>query len=65
MNMNTTLREPGYPTLASLLRVIRGFAEASVVAIAFALAILIVGGLIALLVGGLHASLSWLAILGA
>lgn len=40
--------------------IIRGFAGASLVAVAFALAILIIGTPIALIVGAAHAGLSWL-----
>jgi hypothetical protein len=44
----------------SLLRVVRGFAEASLAALAFVLAILLIGTPIALIVRGLHETLSWL-----
>jgi hypothetical protein len=47
--------------LSSFVRVIRAFAEASVVALGFVLAILAIGTPIALIVRGLHESLSWLA----
>ena len=45
---------------ASLVRVVRGFAEASLVALAFACAILLLGMPLALIVRGLHDALSWL-----
>ncbi len=45
------------------LRTIRGFAEASLVALGFALAILLIGAPIALIVRGLHEGFSWLAAL--
>ena len=45
---------------ASFVRVVRGFAEASLVALAFACAILLIGLPIALIVRGLHEALSWL-----
>lgn len=44
----------------SFLRVIRGFAEASLVVLAFAFAILLIGIPIALIVRGLYEGLSWL-----
>src|SRR3954453_13015541 len=48
----------------SFVRVIRGFAEASVAALVFAFAILLIGIPIALIVRGLHEGLSWLVRLG-
>ena len=48
----------------SFVRVVRGFAEASLVALAFAGAILLIGTPIALIVRGLHEGLSWLVRLG-
>jgi hypothetical protein len=45
---------------AAFLRVARGFAEASLVALAFACAILLIGLPLALIVRGLHEALSWL-----
>ena len=45
---------------ASFVRVMRGFAEASLVALAFACAILLIGMPLALIVRGLHEALSWL-----
>ena len=59
MNMKQKPPEPRY----SPVRIIREFAEGSLVAMAFALAILLIGTPIALLVRGIHASLSWLAAL--
>src|SRR5689334_8890824 len=50
--------------LTPLLRVIRGFAEASLVAVGFAVAILLIGTPLALFVRGLHEGLSWLVGLG-
>jgi hypothetical protein len=47
--------------LTSPFRVIRAFAEASLVALGFAVAILAVGTPIALIVRGLNEALSWLA----
>jgi hypothetical protein len=44
----------------SFVGVIRGFAEASLAALAFAFAILLIGIPIALVVRGLHEALSWL-----
>jgi F0F1-type ATP synthase membrane subunit a len=44
---------------ASFVRVVRGFAEASLVALAFACAILLIGMPIAIIVRGLHEALSW------
>ena len=44
----------------SFMRVIRGFAEGSLVALGFALAILLIGTPLALLVRGEHEGLSWL-----
>jgi hypothetical protein len=46
--------------LTSLVRVIRGFAEGSLVALGFAVAILLIGTPLALFVRGLHEGLSWL-----
>jgi len=48
-------------TWRSLFRVIRAFAEGSVVAFGFAFAILAVGTPIVLIIRGLHEGLSWLA----
>lgn len=45
----------------SFIGVIRGFAEASVVALAFVLAVLAIGTPFALLARGVHEGLSWLA----
>jgi hypothetical protein len=47
--------------MTSFVRVIRAFAEASLVALGFAFAILVIGTPIALIVRGLHEGLSWLA----
>ena len=46
--------------MRAFVRVIRGVAEASLAAVGFALAILLVGAPFALLVRGVHESLSWL-----
>jgi len=48
----------------SFVRVMRGFAEASLVALAFVCAILLIGIPIALIVRGLHEGLSWVVRLG-
>ena len=55
--MNEKPSESRYP----LVRIIGEFAEGSLVAVAFALAILLLATPIALLVRGIHATLSWLA----
>jgi hypothetical protein len=47
-------------TAGPFIRVIRGFAEASLVAVAFAFAILLIGTPVALIVRGLHEALSWI-----
>jgi hypothetical protein len=46
--------------LRSFIRVIRGFAEGSLVVLGFALAILLIGAPLALLARGVHEGLSWL-----
>jgi hypothetical protein len=48
-------------SLTSFLRVIRGFAEGSLVALGFGLAILLIGSPLALLARGVYEGLSWLA----
>jgi hypothetical protein len=48
----------------SFVRVMRGFGEASLVALAFVCAILLIGIPIALIVRGLYEGLSWLVRLG-
>jgi len=48
----------------SLVGVIRGFAEGSLVAVGFGLAILLIGTPLALLARGVHDGLSWLVGLG-
>ena len=58
--MNEDLERRDRTCAARVLRIIREIAEASVVAVAFALAILVIGAPIALLVRALHDSLSWL-----
>jgi hypothetical protein len=55
---NATARVGG---LKSFVRVIRGFAEGSLAAVGFALAILLLGTPLALFVRGLHEGLSWVA----
>jgi hypothetical protein len=57
MNNNATPRETG---AISLVRVIRGFAEGSLVALGFGFAILLIGTTLALFVRGVHEGLSWL-----
>ena len=49
--------------MKSFLRVVRGFAEASLVVLGFALAILLIGTPLALLARGVHEGLSWLVAL--
>ena len=49
--------------LRSFIRVVRGFAEASLVALGFALAILLIGTPLALLARGVYEGLSWLVAL--
>jgi hypothetical protein len=49
--------------LRSFIRVVRGFAEGSLVVLAFGLAILLVGTPLALLARGVHEALSWLVAL--
>jgi hypothetical protein len=56
-NRNATSRVGG---LRSFIRVIRGFAEGSLVALGFALAILLIGTPLALLARGVHEGLAWL-----
>jgi hypothetical protein len=51
-------------TLGSLVRVVRGVAEGSLVALAFALAILVIGTPLALLARGIYEGLGWLVALG-
>jgi hypothetical protein len=62
--MNNHLEHRDRTGAARVLRIIRGFAEASLVAVTFALAILVIGTPIALLVRALHDGLSWLVGLG-
>jgi hypothetical protein len=59
MHNRTTM--PRVAGLRSFLRVIRGFAEGSLAALGFALAILLIGTPLALLAQGVHEGLSWLA----
>jgi len=49
--------------LRSFIRVVRGFAEGSLVVLGFALAILLIGTPLALLARGVHEGLSWLVTL--
>ena len=56
-NRTPTARGNG---LRSLLRVIRAFAEGSLVVLGFALSMVLVGTPLALLARGVHAGLSWL-----
>ena len=49
--------------LRSFIRVVRGFAEGSLVVLGFALAILLIGTPLALLARGVHEGLSWLVAL--
>jgi hypothetical protein len=64
MGMNNNLEHRDRTGAARVLRIIRGFAEASLVAVTFTLAILVIGTPIALLVRALHDGLSWLVGLG-
>jgi hypothetical protein len=48
----------------SFVRVIRGFAEASLAVLAFAFAILLIGIPVALIVRGVHEGVGWLARIG-
>jgi hypothetical protein len=57
-NKLTTRQRGG---ITSFARVIRGFVEASLVALGFAFAILLIGTPTALIARGLHEGLSWLA----
>ena len=59
-NRTSTSRVAG---LTSFIRVIRGFAEGSLVVLGFALAILLIGTPLALLARGVHEGLSWLVAL--
>lgn len=58
--MNNRTSTHRLAALKSFVGVIRGFAEGSVVALGFALAILAIGTPIVLLVRGLHDGVSWL-----
>ena len=49
------------PGIASFVRVVRAFAEASLAAVAFAVAILLIGLPIALVVRVVHDGVQWLA----
>src|SRR3954453_13255688 len=61
LGMNNRTAMPRVDGLRSFLRVIRGFAEGSLAALGFALAILLIGTPLALLAQGVHEGLSWLA----
>ncbi|HEY7170580.1 MAG TPA: hypothetical protein VH417_07015 [Vicinamibacterales bacterium] len=58
MDKRTSTSRAG--SLTSLTRVVRGFAEASLMVAGFAAAILLIGTPLALLVRGLYEGLSWL-----
>jgi hypothetical protein len=58
MDNRTATRRPG--GVPSFVRVIRSMAEASLVVIGFAFAILLIGTPFALLVSGVHEGLTWL-----
>jgi len=64
LRMNNRTANRRVDSLRSLLRVSRGFAEGSMVALGFGLAILLIGTPLALLVRGVHDGLSWLVGLG-
>jgi len=63
--MNKNVEHRNRDGAPRILGIVQGFAEASLVAVAFALAILVIGTPIALLVRALRDSLSWLIGLGA
>jgi hypothetical protein len=57
--MNNIRATRSRDTARSFLRIIRGVTEASLVAVAFAFAILLIGTPAALIIRGLHEALSW------
>ena len=57
--MDNRTSTSGVSGLTSFIRVIRGFAEGSLVVLGFALAILLIGTPLALLARGVHEGLSW------
>jgi hypothetical protein len=63
VGMNNTTSTSRVAGLTSFIRVLRGFAEASLVALGFVLAILLIGAPLALLARGVHEALSWLVAL--
>jgi hypothetical protein len=60
LSMNNRRATRQRDVTASFVRAMRGFAEASLVALAFGCAILLIGMPIALIVRGVHEGLSWL-----
>jgi hypothetical protein len=60
LGMNNTRATRARDTAKSLLCVTRSFAEGSLVAFAFAFAILLIGMPVVLIIRGLHEGLSWL-----
>src|SRR3954467_852786 len=60
LGLNNRTAMPRVDGLRSFLRVLRGFAEGSLVALGFALAILLIGTPLALLAQGVHEGVSWL-----
>src|SRR3954451_19428842 len=60
LGMNNRTAMPRVDGLRSFLRVLRGVAEGSLVALGFALAILLIGTPLALLAQGVHEGVSWL-----
>jgi hypothetical protein len=60
VGMNNRTATPRVDGLRSFLRVIRGFAEGSLVVLGFVLAILLIGTPLALLARGVHEGVSWL-----
>ena len=60
VGMDNKTATPRMGSLTSFFRVVRGFAEGSLVALGFALAILLIGTPLALLARGVHEGLSWL-----
>ena len=62
--MNNTNATPRADSLAALARVLRGFAEGSLVVLGFAVAILLIGTPLALLFRTVHDGMSWLVASG-
>jgi hypothetical protein len=60
LGMNNTRATRHRDTVTSFMRVVRGFAEGSLIAFAFAFAILLLGMPVVLIIRSLHDGLSWL-----